>query len=60
MGVMIVPPEFTRDNPLCHEHCVAEWAAFRAGREFSVVPRGWQPSHDRPGGITDPNDEDYF
>ncbi len=53
-------PDFSRENPNCQAHVVAEWSAFNAGRAFEVVPRGAQPSHDRPNGITNPDDEDYF
>lgn len=46
-------PEFDRDNPACHDHVRAEWAAFREGREFSVFPYGWQPLPGRPNGWFD-------
>lgn len=39
---------FTKDNAYCHAQCAAEWDAVRAGRDFSVVPRGWAPLTPRP------------
>jgi len=41
-------PEFTFDNPNCHQQAKAEWEAHSAGREYSIVPQGWQPCGDRP------------
>lgn len=40
------------------QQVAAEWAAHRAGRDYSIWPRGWQPLGMRPGGV-DPDDDDF-
>lgn len=35
------------------EHCLAEWRAYVAGRDFEIFPRGFQPLKPRPYAIED-------